>query len=60
MGIDDDDDDDDDGDDDDDDVELKYLFFKNIYPTFMRIIEIICGVTRPKIAVVLAGDKCFA
>jgi len=50
----------DDGDDDDDDVELKYLFFKNICPTFMRIIVIISGVTRSKIAVVLAGDKCLA
>jgi len=50
----------DDGDDDDDDVELKYLFFKNICFTFMRIIVIISGVTRSKIAVVLAGDKCLA
>jgi hypothetical protein len=56
MGIDDDDDDDD----DDDETKLKYLFFKNICPTFMRIIEIICEVTRSKVAVVLAGDKCLA
>jgi hypothetical protein len=56
MGIDDDDNDDD----NDDDVELKYMFFKNICPIFIRIIEIICGVTRVKIVVVLVGDKCLA
>jgi hypothetical protein len=36
------------------------MFFKNICPMFMRIIAIICGVTRAKMAVVLVVAKCLA
>jgi hypothetical protein len=44
--------------DNDDDAKLKCLFIKNICPTFIQIIEIVCGVTLAEIAVVVGGTNC--